>query len=135
MKRLAVICGLAGLVAMMLSGLGADSVLRRQVLDASAFMTNLLTSADAATARTRLGVVAGTGRTFNATQFAEDVDLNVVLIGGVQLTNPVITVGGNLIDLTGFVTGPATSTDNAVVRWDGATGRLVKNSGVTVDDS
>lgn len=30
---------------------------------------------------------------------------------------------------------PATSTDNAIVRWDGATGQLVQNSGVTIDDS
>ncbi len=33
------------------------------------------------------------------------------------------------------VTGPGSSTDNAIVRWDGATGTLVQNSGITVDDS
>lgn len=42
-----------------------------------------------------------------------------------------------LLDLagTGNMTGPASATDNAVVRYDGATGALVQNSGVLVDDS
>lgn len=35
----------------------------------------------------------------------------------------------------GLVTGAASSTDNAVVRWDGATGLDIQNSGVIVDDS
>lgn len=39
------------------------------------------------------------------------------------------------IDGQGYVRGPAGSTDNAAVRWDGATGRLVQNSGITIDDS
>lgn len=36
---------------------------------------------------------------------------------------------------SGDVAGPASSTDNAVVRFDGTTGKLVQNSGVTIDDS
>lgn len=36
---------------------------------------------------------------------------------------------------SGDVVGPASSTDNAIVRFDGTTGKLVQNSGVTVDDS
>lgn len=37
----------------------------------------------------------------------------------------------------GNVDGPvsATSTDNAVVRWDGTTGRLIQDSGIIADDS
>lgn len=31
--------------------------------------------------------------------------------------------------------GPGTSTDNAVVRWDGTTGTFVKDSGVLIDDT
>jgi len=31
--------------------------------------------------------------------------------------------------------GPTSSTDNAIVRFDGATGKRVQNSGVTIDDS
>jgi len=33
------------------------------------------------------------------------------------------------------VTGPASSTDNALVRFDGTDGKTVQNSGITVDDS
>ena len=33
------------------------------------------------------------------------------------------------------ITGPASSTDNAVVRWDGATGTLTQNSAFVVDDN
>jgi hypothetical protein len=35
----------------------------------------------------------------------------------------------------GDVIGPASSTDNAVVRYNGTTGKLVQNSAVTIDDS
>ncbi|NBQ80093.1 MAG: hypothetical protein EBT99_16055, partial [Betaproteobacteria bacterium] len=36
---------------------------------------------------------------------------------------------------TGDVVGPASATDNAVVRFDGTTGKLVQNSAVTVADT
>jgi hypothetical protein len=36
---------------------------------------------------------------------------------------------------SGDVDGPASSTDNAIVRYDGVTGKLIQNSGVTLDDS
>jgi len=36
---------------------------------------------------------------------------------------------------TGDVTGPGSSTDNAVVRFDGTTGKVVQDSSVTIDDS
>lgn len=36
---------------------------------------------------------------------------------------------------TGDVVGPASSTSNAVVRFDGTTGKLVKNSSVTISDA
>jgi hypothetical protein len=38
-------------------------------------------------------------------------------------------------DLTGDVIGPATSTDNAIVRFDGATGKRIQDSLSTLDDS
>ena len=34
-----------------------------------------------------------------------------------------------------FVKGAASSTDNAIARFDGTTGKIVQNSGVTIDDS
>lgn len=38
-------------------------------------------------------------------------------------------------DGLGDVVGPVSSTDNALVRFDGTTGKVVQNSGITVDDS
>jgi len=35
----------------------------------------------------------------------------------------------------GNVTGPVSSTDNAIARFDGTTGQLIQNSSVTIDDS
>ena len=36
---------------------------------------------------------------------------------------------------TGDVVGPVAATDNAIVRFDSTTGKLVQNSSVTIDDS
>ena len=36
---------------------------------------------------------------------------------------------------SGYVVGPASATDNAVVRFDTTSGKLVQNSGVLIDDS
>lgn len=36
---------------------------------------------------------------------------------------------------SGDVVGPASATDNAVARYDSTTGKLIQNSGVTIDDS
>ena len=51
------------------------------------------------------------------------------------------TTGGDGVEVTlgaspsaGDVTGPASSTDNAVVRFDGVTGKLIQNSTVTLSD-
>lgn len=43
----------------------------------------------------------------------------------------VVAAGGG----SGDVVGPASSTDNAIVRFDGATGKLIQNSTVTIDDT
>lgn len=43
-------------------------------------------------------------------------------------------LGGGAVVGTGNVTGPATSTDNAIARYDGTTGKVIQNSGVTIDD-
>lgn len=36
---------------------------------------------------------------------------------------------------TGNVTGPATSTDNAIARYDGVTGQVIQDSSVTISDA
>jgi hypothetical protein len=39
------------------------------------------------------------------------------------------------IAASGDVDGPSSATDNAIARYDGTTGKLIQNSGVTIDDS
>lgn len=51
------------------------------------------------------------------------------------LFNPLSGQFDTVQDISNLVTGPASSTDNAIVRYDGTTGKLVQDSGVTVDDS
>jgi len=57
-------------------------------------------------------------------------------------TSEVITVGTDAVTFTQFslnpttiVVGPGSSTDNAIARYDSTTGKIIQNSGVTVDDS
>ena len=42
---------------------------------------------------------------------------------------------GGIVDLENVVSGPVSSTSGAMLRWDGASGGLVKNSGVSVVES
>jgi hypothetical protein len=65
-------------------------------------------------ARARGAVSAGTGISYNSTT-------------GV-ITNSSPSLGGDVV-------GPASSTDNAVARYDTTTGKLLQNSVVTIDDS
>lgn len=50
---------------------------------------------------------------------------------GLTITDKTITSSG----LGGDVVGPASSTDNALVRWDLATGKLIQNSNATLTDA
>jgi hypothetical protein len=65
-------------------------------------------------ARARASVSAGTGISYNSTT-------------GV-ITNSSPSLGGDVV-------GPASSTDNAIARYDTTTGKLLQNSVVTIDDS
>jgi len=47
----------------------------------------------------------------------------------------VVTLLASASGASGDVVGPASATDNAIVRFDLTTGKLVQNSGVTIDDS
>jgi hypothetical protein len=66
------------------------------------------------TAKARSSVSAGTGITYNSTT-------------GV-ITNASPSLGGDVV-------GAASSTDNAVTRFNGTTGKLIQNSAVIIDDS
>ena len=43
--------------------------------------------------------------------------------------------GADGIDASGDVVGPASATDNAVARFDGATGKLIQDGTLVLDDS
>lgn len=47
----------------------------------------------------------------------------------------VVTLLASAAGASGDVVGPASSTDNAIARFDLTTGKLIQNSGVTIDDS
>lgn len=49
--------------------------------------------------------------------------------------NPLTLIRGNGAGGSGDVTGPASSTDNAVARFDGAGGKTLQDSAVTVSDA
>ena len=51
---------------------------------------------------------------------------------GLVITDKTITVSG--VGL-GDVTGPMSSTDNAITRYDGTTGKIIQNSGASIDDT
>ena len=54
-----------------------------------------------------------------------------------QNANNVAITGGTISGITGLgdVVGPASATDNAIVRFDATTGKLIQNSAVTIDDA
>jgi len=51
------------------------------------------------------------------------------------VTNKDLSSGTNTFPAFGDVSGPASSTDNAIARYDGTTGKLIQNSAVTIDDT
>lgn len=66
-----------------------------------------------------------------------DQSQNNVAVDGVTITgdgtpgSPLTAVTGG----SGDVTGPASATDNAIVRYDGTTGKLIQNSAATIADT
>ena len=69
------------------------------------------------------GVTPGTyGDATNVPQITVDVDGRVTAAVDVPIA------------ATGDVSGPGSSTDDAIVRWDGVSGTLVQDSGITIAD-
>lgn len=51
---------------------------------------------------------------------------------GLVITDKTISVAGGGL---GDVTGPSSATDNAIARFNGTSGKVIQNSGATIDDS
>lgn len=62
----------------------------------------------------------------------QDTDVLYLLTDDSPITWVAIGSGGGG---SGDVVGPASATDNAIARYDGTTGKLIQNSGATIDDS
>jgi hypothetical protein len=94
----------------------------------------------AATAGTGISVSGSpitTSGTLNITNTAPDQ--TVVLTAGTGIstsgTYPNFTITNTSPSLGGDVVGPASSTDNAIARFDSTTGKLLQNSVVTIGDT
>jgi len=79
---------------------------------------------------------SGTYPSFTVTNSAPDQTVSIAAGTGISVTGsyPSFTVaatGG----ATGDVVGPASATDNAVVRFDSTTGKLIQDSGVSISDA
>ena len=108
-------------------------------LQADAGQLVLNTKTDVLGAGENIMVVERTGTTVDSVTFkAESVaasSINSAIAGsGLSYTSGVLAVTGGASGV-GDVVGPASATDNAVVRFDTTTGKLVQDSTVTVDDS
>lgn len=80
-------------------------------------------------------VVAGS---IGNTQLGTGIDATKIADGSVtstefQFINSLTSNAQTQIDSK--ITGPASATDNAIVRFDSTTGKLVQNSGASIDDS
>ncbi len=73
---------------------------------------------------------------YEGDDFTGGVVTDDVIIAGTAPTNPneVLRLG-DVGGILGDVVGPGASTDNAIARFHGATGKILQNSGVLVDDS
>lgn len=87
-----------------------------------------------------LAVVSSSGLTLQTDGVANGSQTLLNLVGGANVTLTDNGTGSVTIAATGGsgsgdVVGPASATDNAVVRYDGTTGKLIQNSAVTIADT
>jgi len=78
---------------------------------------------------------SGTGDHGKVTWYIDEVEVATIDDGGIDLASgKAYTVAGSAI-ASGDFSGPGSSTDNALVRFDGTGGKTGQNSGLIVDDS
>ena len=80
---------------------------------------------------------SGTYPSFTVTNTAPDQTVVLTSGTGISVTGtyPSFTITNSSPSLGGDVVGPASSTDNAIARFDTTTGKLLQNSVVTIDDT
>lgn len=93
----------------------------RKEFNPESFLQFKVTGVTNASGYTKLTIINTSSSTANPFSNSDNVFLD-------------INLSGDKGD-TGDVTGPASSTDNAIVRWDGTGGNLVQDSSVVIDDS
>lgn len=76
---------------------------------------------------------ASGGGTVNSSSYTINADKGAVIL--MPHSDDDYRVVAAYTGAAGNVTGPGSSTDNAVTRFDGTTGKIIQNSGVTIDDS
>lgn len=85
---------------------------------------------------TASGSLSGADLTINSTQLVNAVSIDDTLSADSDTTLPSQSAVKGYVDGldAGNVKGPVSSTDSALSRWDGVTGRLVQDSGVLLND-
>ena len=101
--------------------------------------TGTVTSVDL-TAGTGISVSGGpitSSGSITVTNTAPDQTVSIASGTGISVTGsyPSFTVTNSSPSLGGDVVGPASATDNAVVRFDSTTGKLIQDSGVSISDA
>ena len=96
------------------------------------------------------GIITGSAKDYKALPVAGQPNTpgNTAAVAGstAVLSSSFAGVSGSVIQALNFlksvadsgagdVTGPGSSTDNAIARFDGAGGKTLQNSGITIDDS
>lgn len=103
---------------------GSTQTLTNKTIDAdNNTITNIALGAEATGALTDLSDV-------DTDKSKTPADGDVLTFDGTDWNAETPSGGGS-----GDVVGPASATDNAIVRYDGTTGKLIQNSGVTIADS
>jgi hypothetical protein len=90
-----------------------------------------LADAQKITVRKNTGTNVGSKSRLN---FIEGSNVNLSITDDLIDNEIDITISASLIGGSGDVVGPSSSTDNAISRFDGITGKLIQNSLCTIDD-
>jgi len=80
---------------------------------------------------------SGTANHGKITFYIDEAEIGTIDDGGIDLASGMTFAinGSDLPSSAGDFSGPGSSTDNAVVRFDGTGGKTAQNSGVAIDDS